>query len=146
MVQAEDGVEDEFHRRLASNSRRESSTSSHTSGAHAAAGGAGGGSGAGGGGPPGSFWRTDTPNWQGPAFSSMQIKPNTTRGGGGGDAPVTVNERNVSGGLLGAALQLHSQTESSEPGSAVSSTVVLSEGKKIHIYLPAFACCLLACC
>jgi hypothetical protein len=101
MVQAEDDVEDEFHRRLASNSRRESSSSSHASGAAAA------------GGPPGSFWRTDTPNWQGPAFSSMQIKPTK------GDA-VTVNERRTSGGLLGAALQLHSQTESPEPAATVS--------------------------
>jgi hypothetical protein len=100
MVQAEDDVEDEFHRRLASNSRRESSTSSHTSGVAA-------------GGPPGSFWRTDTPNWQGPAFSSMQIKP--TKG-----ETVTVNERRTSGGLLGAALQLHSQTESPEPAATVS--------------------------
>jgi hypothetical protein len=88
----EDDVEDEFHRRLASNSR-----------AREGSGGISSGSGAG-----GSFWRTDaTPNWgqQGPNFNSARIIPNKD----GGTA--ASKERKVSGGLLGAALQLQSGFE-----------------------------------
>ena len=109
----EDDVEDEFHRRLAGSSRRSDSS--------AASGGGGGGSG----GPPGSFWRTDTPNWsnQGPSFSSVQIKP--------AKDVVTVNERKSSGGLLGAALQLHSQSEiSQEPAPSTVSKIGWGMGQR----------------
>jgi hypothetical protein len=96
-----DDVEDEFHRRLAgpsSGTRRGANGSSSV-----ASGGGGVGVGSGsvtGGGGAGSFWRTDTSGWhQGPSFSSATLKP------------ITINERKSSGGLLGAALQLHSQSD-----------------------------------
>jgi len=85
LLRGEEHVEAEFHRRL----QRPR--------------GGGGGSGEGG---SGSFWRTSeapVPQWPGVAA--------------GGSAPIgiekitTVKERKTSGGLLGAALQLHSQSD-----------------------------------
>jgi hypothetical protein len=97
----EDDVEDEFHRRLASNSR-----------AREGSGGISSGSGAG-----GSFWRTDaTPNWgqQGPNFNSARIIPNKDG--------TAAKERKASGGLLGAALQLQSQFEPNKEANTAVST------------------------
>ena len=94
-----DDVEDEFHRRLAGNSSSNNRRDSHGS-SNSVIGGTSSGLMAG----AGSFWRTDAPGWQqGPSFSSMNMKPSTDT--------VMVNERKSSGGLLGAALQLHSQSE-----------------------------------
>lgn len=120
-----DDVEDEFHRRLAgssSSNRRDSHGSSSNAAASVASGSVLG---------AGSFWRTDTPGWQqGPSFSSMNMKASTDT--------VMVNERKSSGGLLGAALQLHSQSEGhavthvshgdSESGMGSPASVPLNSG------------------
>lgn len=82
----EDDVEDEFHRRLASNSRAREGNNATTGGAS------------------GSFWRTDmAPNWGEQSSGGGQILPRIK--------PKEPAERKVSGGLLGAALQLQSQSQ-----------------------------------
>jgi hypothetical protein len=117
----EDDVEDEFHRRLASNTRRENSggggpTSSTTSpGTIGGGGGGGGGSGSLNGGVGssvggGSFWRTDMP------VTALPTQP------------VTLKERKSSGGLLGAALQLHSQSSNVSDGGPTATSN--ANGKK----------------
>jgi hypothetical protein len=101
LARSEDDVEDEFHRRLGLSAISNNNSSSHnnnnsTSGnnnnnnnsKHHRRDGSGSST--------GSFWRTDVS----PSFPSL-AKPD-----------VTVKERKTSGGLLGAALQLHSHSHS----------------------------------
>ena len=116
----EDDVEDEFHRRLASTSKRDTSGGGGGGGISAPVSVTGNLVGTGGpasGGAGGSFWRTDM------LVGTLPVMP------------VTVKERKSSGGLLGAALQLHSQASNvSDAGSSSTPGASNSKGGKDKNY------------